>query len=142
MNKFLSTLCSLGLCVLFAGCGGRGYSGDQRFPLSGKVTYDGQPIDWGSVSFIPQAGDKQRASGGVIADGTYSVPEEKGVTAGKYRIEIHWGKLTGKQVKAQDSEDVVDERIEGLPDRFHKNSELTVEVPSADNTYSFDLKSE
>jgi hypothetical protein len=124
------------------GCGNKEYNGDQRFPLSGKVTYDGVPIEWGSISFIPAAGTEQRASGGVIKDGVYSVPEAKGVNAGKHRVEIHWLKLTGRQVKAQDSEDMVDERVEALPEKFHKKSELTAEVGPEQTNFDFDLKSQ
>jgi hypothetical protein len=34
-----------------------------------------------------------------------------------------------------------DQRLEALPEKFNKNSELTVEVPSPTNTYDFELKS-
>jgi predicted small lipoprotein YifL len=141
MKRAVLTFCFLSVCAALAGCGNKEYTGDERFPLSDKVTYDGDVVDHGAISFIPITGDKQRPSGGVIKDGVYSVPEPKGANAGKYRVEIHWLKLTGKQVKAQDSEDILDERAEVLPAKFHKDSQLTAEVGPNQTTFDFDLKS-
>ena len=124
-------------CV--CGCGGREYTGPQRFPLSGKVTYDGEPIDFGSISFLPVAGD--RPSGGLIENGTYSVPEPKGANAGKHRVEIRWRKKTGKQKRDPDSGEMFDDRKEGLPKRYNDDSELTAEVSAKQTTFDFDLKS-
>jgi hypothetical protein len=140
MSKLTSTFCCLGLCALLAGCGSSKNSGDKRYPLAGEVTFEGQPIDLGSISFIP-AGDKGRTSGGVITDGKYAVPEEKGANAGTYRVEIHWLKRTGKQLRDPESGEMYDERREALPDNLHTNSELTVEVPLPENRHDFKLKS-
>ena len=126
------------LCAALAGCSKREYSGPQRFPLSGKVTYEGQPIDVGSIAFLPQGAD-QRVSGGYIMDGQYSVPEAQGANAGKHRIEIRWQKLTGKKTRDPHSEDVTEQRAEGLPANYHKDSELTVEVSDKQTTFDFDL---
>ena len=64
------------LAACTAGCGQPDYTGPRRFPLSGNVTYDGEPIDFGSISFLP-AGGEQRVSGGIIENGSYSVPTPK-----------------------------------------------------------------
>jgi hypothetical protein len=122
-----------------AGCGSSKYSGEKRYPLAGEVTFEGQAIDVGSISFIPE-NDKGRASGGVITDGKYDVPEEKGANAGKYRVEIHWLKRTGKKLKDPESGEMYDERREALPAKVQTNSELTVEVPLPDNRHDFKLK--
>jgi hypothetical protein len=140
MSNWTSTFCCLGLCAVLSGCSGSKYSGDKRYPLAGEVTFEGQPIDLGSISFIPD-GDKGRASGGTITDGKYAVPEEKGATAGKYRVEIHWLKRTGKQLRDPESGEMYDERREALPDKLHTNSELSVEVPLPGNRHDFKLKS-
>src|SRR6188474_2203623 len=114
MRQFISTFSCLTLCALLAGCGGPKYSGDKRYPLAGDVTFEGQPIDLGSISFIPQGGNGPH-SGGVITDGKYAVPEEKGATAGNYRVEIHWLKRTGKKLRDPDTGEMYDERKEALP---------------------------
>jgi hypothetical protein len=140
MSKLICLIGCLGLCAILAGCGSSKYKGDQRYPLAGEVTFEGQPIDVGSIAFIPVA-DKGRASGGVITDGKYDVPEERGVGAGKYRVEIRWLKRTGKKLKDAESGEMYDERREALPEKFYTNSELTVEVPLPENRHDFNLKS-
>ena len=129
------------LCLLVTACGRKEYTGERRFPLSGKVSADGQPMAMGVISFNPE--DKSgRVSGGPIKDGTYSVPEAKGPTAGRYRVIIHWNKPTGKKIRnPMDKEELIDEMMEGLPDKYHANSELTAEVSPKQTTFDFDLKS-
>jgi hypothetical protein len=129
------------LFVTLMGCGPE-YSGDQRFPLSGKVSYDGQPIDMGTISFIPASGGKQRVSGGMIENGAYSILEDEGANQGSYRVEIRWAKKTGKQFLEPDTQTMVDKRDEGLPPRFHKDSNLTADVSAGQTTFDFDLKSQ
>jgi hypothetical protein len=141
MNSFLRC-CLAGLCVALVGCGEAEYEGPQRLPLSGKVTYDGEPIDLGSIAFLPADGDKQRVSGGEIIDGSYSVPEARGANAGKYNVQIRWQKQTGRQVRDPGTGELVDERKEGLPAKFHDESELTAEVSASQTTFDFHLKSE
>jgi hypothetical protein len=108
--------------------------------LSGKVTYDGQPIDLGSIAFLPGGGDL-RVSGGDIVDGAYSIEEARGANAGKYRVEIRWQKLTGRKAIDPGSGEMVDERLEGLPAKFHQKSDLTADVSGAQTTFDFELKS-
>jgi hypothetical protein len=139
MSKLTSTICCLGLCALLAGCGSSKYSGEKRFPLAGEVTFNGEPVDLGSITFIPEG--KGRPSGGVIENGKYEVPEEKGANAGKHRVEIHWLKRTGRKLKDPESGEMYDERKEALPDKLHANSELSVEVPLPSNRHDFQLKS-
>jgi hypothetical protein len=142
MNKMAVPFYWLCVCAALGGCGGKEYEGDRRFPLSGKVTVDGQPMQMGVISFLPQA-DGGRVSGGPIKDGTYSVPEAKGATAGKYRVEIHWNKLTGKKIPNPfDKTELIDEMMEGLPAKYHQDSELTADVSSTQTTFDFDLKTE
>jgi len=139
MSKLTSTFRCLGLCCVLVGCGGSKYSGEKRYPLAGDVTFEGQPVDLGSISFIPAG--KGRASGGVITDGKYDVPVENGANAGTYRVEIHWLKRTGRKLRDAETGEMYDERREALPDKLHTNSDLTVEVPLPENRHDFKLKS-
>jgi hypothetical protein len=141
MKALPRPLCLACLCLAVAGCRAREYTGPQRFPLSGTITYDGATVDAGTISFLPLSGGEQRVTGGVIEDGAYSIPEAKGANEGKYRVEIRWAKRTGKQYYDRELEMKVDERKEALPLRFHKDSELTVEVTAAQTTFDFHLTS-
>lgn len=131
-------VCAAGL----VGCGRPEYPGAMRFPLSGRVSFDGKPIDMGSISFLPLDGGDQRVSGGYIFDGAYTVSEAQGANAGKHRIEIRWQKLTGKKTRDRASEELTEQRAEGLPAKYHRDSVLTADVSSSQTRFDFDLKPE
>jgi len=133
-------LCLAWISLAAAGCGSREYTGPQRFPLSGKVTADGQPVQMGVISFVPE--DKTgRVSGGPIKDGAYSVPEPMGPTAGKYGVQIHWNKPTGKKIRnPMDPDNMIDQMMEGLPEKYHAKSELSADVSAKQTNFDFDLK--
>ncbi len=139
MSRTLAALCFALLCVELAGCGGK-YSGERRFPLSGKVTVDGQPMEHGLISFLPQ-GEGGRVCGGPITNGAYSIPTEMGATAGKYQVKINWNRPTGRKVKDWEGEEIMDETKEGLPAKYHQDSELTADVSADQTTFDFNLKS-
>lgn len=71
-------------CALFAGCGdSRG-----RVPVTGRVLFDGQPLESGSVRL---GGDQGAAGVGQIVNGAFSLNEnasQKGVLPGKYEVLI------------------------------------------------------
>lgn len=133
-------LVTVSLMAACSGCGSRAYDGEQRFPLTGKVTWDGEPLDLGTISFLPADG-KQRVSGGQIENGQYSVSETEGANAGKYRVEIRWAKKTGKQRFDSDLQMKVDERTEGLPKKFNAQSTLSAEVSATQTKFDFELRS-
>ncbi len=140
MNIALRLLILVPLVLPLGGCG-REYDGPKRYPLSGKVSYDGEPVDVGTISFLPAGGADLHISGGEIVNGAYSVPEERGANAGNYRVEIRWSKKTGQKYFDADLQLENDARQEGLPPRFHEKSELTADVSAAQTTFDFHLKS-
>jgi hypothetical protein len=78
--------------VAIVGCGG----GDQKptAKVQGKVTFNGQPVPGGTLSFAPIAAEKgnepgKSASGGVNSDGTYvlsTYADKDGAVIGKHRV--------------------------------------------------------
>src|SRR5689334_22739688 len=84
--------------TLAAGCG----SSSDRVTLEGSVKYDGQAVDQGGLTFIPEGGDGQvpRATC-EIEDGRYRFNTRNGPKPGKYRVQIYWQKKTGKKVKGE-----------------------------------------
>lgn len=144
MNSQVRLISLVCLCLAACGCSRRTYEGPRRFPLSGKVTVDGSPLDVGTISFVPKSGDgaRQRVCGGPIMDGVYSIPEDAGANAGPYRVEIRWNRKTGKKYRDPDSGEEYEERKEGLPAKYHQQSELAVEVSATRTTFDFDLKSQ
>ncbi len=51
--------------------------------VKGTVTFNGQPLDQGSIEFSPAAGQKTY-SGGPIKDGQYSIPADQGLEPARY----------------------------------------------------------
>ncbi len=133
----------LTLLIGLPGCGGApAESGPARYPLSGKVTLDGQPVESGSISFLPPTEQAPvRVSGGTITAGAYSVPKEKGANAGSYRVEIRALKPTGKKVKDPDLGGEKDVMVEAIPAKFNEKSILTAEVAADKTTFDFALQS-
>jgi hypothetical protein len=99
------------LLVLLAGCGG----GNQleMFPVRGTVTYKGEPMTHGIVTYLPEAGSKGRTANGPIqADGTFVMTTQTrgdGVARGAYSIVVYLyeedaGKpTTREEIEAQGS---------------------------------------
>jgi len=137
----------IALAVLVpVGCG----AGDDlpREPISGTVTFDGEPVKAGTIQFVPEAGKEGVSSGGIIADGGFRVAREDGPIPGKYSVMIFAagrpraatkeGVIPGDEPKAEVKPSL---GVGMIPMRFNLKTELTAEVKSGGpNTYTFDLK--
>jgi hypothetical protein len=72
------------LC-LTVGCGG---GGPELVPVEGKVLYNGQPLEFGSVMFQPANGPMAR--GQIEPDGTFTLEtgDDTGAVVGKHQVRI------------------------------------------------------
>ena len=79
-------LCGLFLAAVFLFCFGcsRG-STVERFQLSGTISYEGEPIPFGWITFAPENGPGAVAD---IEDGKYTTPDGWGTVGGKHTLEI------------------------------------------------------
>jgi hypothetical protein len=128
----LILLLLLAVCVL-AGCAGG--SGDRQ-PVTGLVTYKGEPLQNGSIEFIPHPGVKT-SSGAMITNGRFTIPTNKGLDPGIYTVKISAqegggatdepGGLPGKEPK------------ELIPAKYNSKSTLTKEVKKGDTNFEFKL---
>ena len=74
---------------LASGCGDDEGIG-QRYSVSGTVTYNGKPLEKGTINFQAVAADR-RSAGGEIQDGAYRLTTQSpgdGALPGKYRVSI------------------------------------------------------
>ena len=80
----------IGATLLLAlGCGG-GERTEGLAPVTGRITYDGQPVPAGQIHFYPADG-KRQSSGTIDADGNYALTSYKpgdGALIGKHRVVI------------------------------------------------------
>jgi hypothetical protein len=131
----LSALAILGLVAgLGLGCGG-GSGPGGRLGVSGSVSYKGQPVDQGSIEFIPIGGGKSQ-QGAAIQGGKYSIPAKQGLLPGKYGVKISSlegggaaepGGLPGPEPK------------ERLPAKYNTKSTLEREIKAGQTTQDFNL---
>jgi hypothetical protein len=134
MGSFALCLAILGL----AGCGG------GRVPVTGSVSYKGEPVGEGTIAFVaadPAGGGEAANASGEIKDGKYSIQAVRGPKPGKYKVEVYWNKKTGRMVPTPGDADVkMPETKQLLPPKYNRQSELTADITSGGNTVNFDLK--
>ena len=78
-------LCS-GVALMSAGCGG-----ESVMNVTGSVTFDGKPLPFGEVEFIPdnQSGDGGGAGFATIRNGQYDTAiDGRGIAGGKYQVRL------------------------------------------------------
>ncbi|WP_437223712.1 hypothetical protein SH661x_003325 [Planctomicrobium sp. SH661] len=129
--------------VLLLGCGGSPPS------LRGTVTWNGQPIESGSIRFLSEPKENQPQSEVVctINKGVYR--SESGLHAGlgKNRVEVRGQMKTGKTIDVQQvdgpGKDVRTEKVEltrqFIPPEFNEESTLTRELKSGVNEINLEL---
>ncbi len=123
----------IALATLAAGCGG---SGDElpRQSVYGTVTYDGQPIKNGRITFMPTdtSGEDPVSGGAPIIDGKYEIGQEVGLVPGSYSVSINSaGDAAGA---GGDEPGSMGMPKELLPDKYNTASKLnaTVEAGKSD----------
>lgn len=116
-----------------------------RVPVAGEVTLDGMPLDKGTIEFHPTSGSG--FTGGVISDGKFEIPAEKGALPGEYVVKIYaTGELLEPEVDPDEppGPEAEDRPLpsERIPARYNAESELTATVGEEGATdLQFDLES-
>jgi len=129
----------LSCLILSGGCGG----GSQA-SVAGKVTFDGQPVENGLITFVPSDKSKGPTAGASIMNGNYKIEGTNLPSPGTYRVEIAAKIKTGKQIPAGSPSPpgtMIDQTIEGIPLKYNKNSTLTQELKAGQNSCDFALTS-
>jgi hypothetical protein len=88
-RRFLAVL-PVPVLLVMASCGSDDGLG-KRYPVSGTVTYNGQPLEKGEISFVTEDLRKNYGASGNISNGSYSLSiggNADGAQAGKYKVTI------------------------------------------------------
>jgi len=88
-SRCLAVLIVPALLVL-ASCGTDDGLG-KRYPVSGTVKYNGNPLEKGEISFVSEDMSKNFGATGTIANGSYTLSmggDGNGAQAGKYKVTI------------------------------------------------------
>jgi acetyl esterase/lipase len=99
----------------------------KRTAVKGKVTIDGEPLSWGTVTFtsdIPGA----PVAGAIVRRGAYSIPALRGPVLGQSKLTI---KTMGDVLPQPTIKDA----------KVLSDGELTVDVKEGENVFDLELKS-
>src|SRR5262245_45558262 len=117
--------CFLVACVLALGCG----KSDHAYHLSGKVTFNGQPLPRGKIFFLPDTTKGNSGQGGFadIKDGVYDTRNNGSATPGGaiiVRVDGFDGNTTSSNLVGQP---------------LFLNYEVRVDLPRDSATKDFDV---
>jgi hypothetical protein len=122
---------SAAITTTIIGCGNDDGLG-RRFPVSGTVTYNGNPLQKGTISFISEDPNGVGATG-AIEDGSYTLStggNNDGARAGKYKVVVvakeDWqakAKADFQKARAARSNVSGTEDLDFVPKQFLSNAE-------------------
>ncbi len=131
----MKTLCRTGLLLLtlclpvLAGC-----NFDNAVPMTGAVTYEGQPVKEGQIVFTDPSGDTKSGAGAIV-DGSYNVT----VAPGNKTVRITAFRETGRMDRSNPG--VEKPEIEAyIPEKYNARSTLNITVESSGGTRDFALE--
>jgi len=125
----------LGLAVLLMvlGCDSK----SDLYPVSGTVTFDGQPVKEGDIIFL-DPDNKVSPDAGKIENGKFTMKAKKG----SKKVDIRATKI---EPYPKDKTGAMGEKegpVDYIPEKYNLKTELTAEVNAkGENTYEFKLLS-
>ena len=128
--------------VPVAGCGS-----DQvpRYPVSGKVLYQGKPAPYATVRFHPRnASDELKTlcpRGTTALDGTFELSTyglNDGAPEGEYKVTVSWQVPEGKIDPAELDPDVMQDSPERLPKKYTHPKSTPIRVTITSDTRELD----
>lgn len=138
-------ICSFSILALtLSGCGGNS-NRPKTAKVIGKVTYDGKPVETGSLLFVPVGGGSP-AQGNIATDGTYTLgtfTETDGAILGNFKVMITaWTQPKGGPGLPEDAIRGDAGPISLIPEIYGdlEKSGLTATVKDEKNTINFDLE--
>jgi hypothetical protein len=129
-------LCACAVAAGLAGCSG----GPKRYAVSGEVKWRGQPLDQGSITFLPAAPSLGSSGGAAIKDGRYSLSARDGLLPGSYKVMINSADPKGvadPDALPGPSGPLPKDRVKP---KYNAQTVLTAEVkPEGPNTFNYEV---
>lgn len=122
------------ISLSFAGCGGKP-EGPKLETVTGKVTFDGQPLKEGDVTVTP-LDPGGRSAGAKIVDGAFTLQTD----VGKKKVEIMAMRDVPGKFREDNPGEKVQVREQFIPKQYNEKSDLTLDVKVGPNDPVFDLK--
>ena len=141
------------LALVFIGCGpAADPNRETTVPVTGTVTYSGEPVEGAMVTFVTGAAEGRGAFGTTDASGKFSLMTYvagDGAVPGSYRVKISKTVMEGapseeeiKQYDEKGAEPPFGQEKDMLPAKYKNEAEsgLTAEVKEgAENNFPFEL---
>ncbi|MEX2306872.1 MAG: hypothetical protein WD738_04735 [Pirellulales bacterium] len=127
--------------VCVPGCGR-----SSQCTVSGKLTFNGQPIQDGSIRFFPVDGTDGHGAVAKIENGQYTITSQSNFRSGKYAVQITALRKTGRMIAPRevmpgDDGSPAEEVIQFIPSKYNSNSELQADLQPGQNSYDLELPS-
>jgi hypothetical protein len=159
MHRSLALL--VGPALLYVlGCSDDGMA--KRYPVSGTVKYNGQPVAKARINFTPKGGGHQGASG-MVENGSFSLTTLSpgdGALPGEYVVTVDTREIDEAQVKAEAEKlakkhgmanlsqmppelqaKALKQAKSSIPTKYQgSQSDLTAKVEEKSNDFTFELK--
>jgi len=138
IHRLVFRMVPLVFIALLCGCG----ADDRRASIYGTITVDGEPLQTGTIGFIPSGENKGPASGASIVAGSYKIPKEKGPFLGTNLVMITSYKSSGRMVPTIEDRGgpPIAEIAQFIPERYNDASELERNVVPGKNEFNFELE--
>ncbi len=147
MNRMIGTGSAFVLaCVLSLGCGGE--SGPELGPVSGTVTYNGQPVAGANLIFLSEKGPQATATTDEQGKFTAKTKGSDGVTVGAFKVTVTKVEASGSEMSPEDMMKMGEAKKSSetkakalLPEKYSKvaTTDLSFTIEAAGNA---DLKIE
>jgi hypothetical protein len=136
-------LIALTLLALPAVDGCRRHDGPERVVVSGSVTYQGKPIAYGTILFVPQTASDAPMSAATIHDSKYSADAHGGVPIGTHKVVIEAIRVvggTGAPSNGPLPGPGTGERQQYIPDKYNVKTQLSITVPPGGSSITKDFE--
>lgn len=132
------------ISMLIVGCSGS--SGPRVVPASGKISFKGEPLESGTITFSPVDAKETVATSAQIVDGQYQTEKGQGVSAGTYKVVVNVQRIPAdlnETDKKNTKLGTTAAKELMIPEKYsnYKTTTLELEVSSSDSsvTKDFDL---
>jgi len=113
----------------------------DRQAVSGTITFAGEPLAKGSISFEPIEAQGV-TSGATVINGRYDIPAHQGLPQGTYLVRINASKSDEAAIASLPPGAPEPPGIELIPASFNVESKHTVEVTEGANRFDFEVPAE
>lgn len=125
----------MGFSLLFCGCGG---SNGAKIEVTGNVTFDGTPVETGTITFMPADG-KGASAAGKIVSGEYTAL----VPPGEKQVSIIGERVAGQQKRdpSDPNSETFDVTESFIPPQYNAKTTLTATIKGNGGPIDFKLTS-